>query len=139
MSKSRKKHQAKRRKSRKRKPLPRSSKPPPVSWTWKDALLVMGVLAGIIALVALFAVFLTMHRHRRAIESRVDRWKAEHDLSESQVRGLFELEQEFHGTGSPFSGRPKHTAAQHAAHRREINALLSSKAPSQESTSSGER
>ena len=115
------------RKTRKRKPKP----PPPVVWTWKDQFLVLGSISGILALVVAAFVLLALHRQRKAIEGRVEQRRIKHDLSESQVRELLDIELKYHGNGNPLSMRPRPTTGQRDAHRREISELVHAKLPDQ--------
>ena len=103
--------------------------PKPVSWTWKDVLLVMGTVFAILVLVLGFLTFLTMHKHRRTIEERAERWRSRHDLSESQMLQVLEIERQFHFNGNPFSTRSKPTRDQLEAHRRKIKQILHAEDP----------
>lgn len=74
----------------------RKLRPPPELWSLKDRLLVFGAFASGLLVFAL-SPFLSMHiRHRNSIERRVNYWKSEYGLSDSEALRLKEIESSFH-------------------------------------------
>ncbi len=121
MSKSRRTRKG----SRNRPAKKRSTEEQPEPWTWKDRLIVLGVVLGLMVLpvvgVKLFSFSQTYHR---VIEKRVHRWKVKYDLDQSQVEQLIAEETEFHYYQNPFSFQERPSKMDEEAHRSKIAAIL---------------
>lgn len=74
----------------------RQLRTPPKPWSVKDKLVVFGAL-GSALLVFTVTPFLSMYvSHRSAIDRRLNAWKHEYGLTESEVLRLREIENSFH-------------------------------------------
>jgi hypothetical protein len=92
---------------------------PPKPWSLKDKLVVFGSL-GSALLVFTVTPFLSMNvRHRSAIDRRLNDWKHEYGLTESEVLRLREIEISFHRLN--LLGAPKQlTSEQLAQHNQHL-------------------
>lgn len=92
---------------------------PPEAWNLKDKLVVFGAL-GSALLVFTVTPFLAINiRHRSAIDRRLNDWKHEYGLTESEVLRLREIEMSFHPLN--LLGAPKpHTSEQSARHDQHL-------------------
>lgn len=102
---------------------PRRKKTPPEPWTWKDKLLVFGTWPAVILLMLLLYLYPSFTSRQR-IEDRVEKWKGQYGLGDSQAARLLEIETEFHKTHGPFSTAPGPAAEEIKAHRDTVDALL---------------
>lgn len=121
MSKSRRKRKG----SGNRPAKKRSKKEQAVSWTWKDRLVVSGVVLGLMILPAVgVKLFSISQAYQRAVEKRVHRWEVKYDLDQSQVEQLIAVETEFHHYQKPFSFQKEPTKTDEEAHRSELAEIL---------------
>ena len=92
---------------------------PPKPWSLKDKLVVFGSL-GSALLVFTVTPFLSMNvRHRSAIDRRLNDWKHEYGLTESEVLRLREIEISFHHP-SLFGAAKPLTAEESALHDQQL-------------------
>jgi hypothetical protein len=101
----------------------RKLRPPPEPWSLKDRLLVFGAFASALLVFAL-SPFLSMNiRHKNSIERRVNYWKREYGLSDSEALRLKEIESSFHRLNL-LGGTKAHTPEQLAEHDQQIAAQM---------------
>lgn len=117
MSKSRKK----RRRRVKKHP---AKKKDPVSWTWKDRILVWGILLGLLAVALGVRGMIEAQAYQRRIEERIQRWRSKYDLKDSQVEKLLTIEAEFHAYQKLFTFRSSPTQHEGDEHRKQIADIL---------------
>ena len=97
----------------------RTLRTPPKPWTLKDKLVVFGAL-GSALLVFTGTPFLSMYMsHRNSIDRRLNYWKNEYGLSESEVLRLREIEISFHHP-SLFGAAKPLTAEESALHDQQL-------------------
>ncbi|MDB4538194.1 hypothetical protein N9230_06250 [Akkermansiaceae bacterium] len=128
MSKSRNKRRlrAKKHTSRARR---HTKKQAPVSWTWKDRLLLLGIALSLLA-VGLGARWVIDERaYQRRIEERAQQWQSKYDLQDSQVEQLLAIEAEFYAYKKPFSFRSPPTEQERDKYRKEISDILGVRNP----------
>ena len=97
---------------------------PPVSWTWRERLAAVAVILIILGCGLGPYTAWTIHGHRRAIDRRIERLKAEFELNDTQVQQLRELELEFRGNGNPFSFRGDPSPTERAEYHERLNQLI---------------
>ncbi len=95
-------------------------KRPPAKLTAREKLLIFGTIGGALLLVAGLGIRSSSIRHDRAIEKRVEEWRAQHDLSPSQTDELLEIEMKYHQHEGLLSKRRVPTKAAIDSHRRAV-------------------
>lgn len=96
----------------------RKLRTPPKPWTLKDKLVVFGAL-GSALLVFTVTPFLSVHvKHRNAIDRRLNYWKVEYKLSESEILRLREIEISFHGLS--LLGAPEPISAEQSSQHNQL-------------------
>lgn len=98
----------------------RKLRTPPEPWSLTDKLVAFGAL-GLALLVFIGTPFLSMYMsHRNAIDRRLNYWKIEYGLSESEILRLREIEISFHspslfGASKPLTAEESVLHDQHLA------------------------
>jgi len=82
---------------------PQDTKPSPAILTLWEKLQIFGAVGVFLFAMVVACVRTSAIRHKGAIKQRVGQLKREHDLTDSQVAELLEIELDFHRYERPFS------------------------------------
>ena len=90
-------------------------KPEAVSLSRRDKLQIVGIIVG--AAVVFFGggIFSFKIKHAQYVEDDLKRFRARYHLSDEQLRQTRRLEEQFHGSGNPFT-LPTHTPEEEHEH-----------------------
>lgn len=97
---------------------------PRVSFTLRDKLLLFTPILGVFFLMVAVVMKSDSREHEAAIRKRVEKWKAEHSLTESAATELFRIENDFHQHHSFFSLKRPPSPEETAAHTLAVDKLL---------------
>lgn len=103
---------------------PKAERGPKESFTLRDKLLLFAPILGVFFLMIAVVMKSDSKEHEAAIRKRVEKWKAEHSLTESAATELFRIENDFHQHHSFFSLKRPPSPEETAAHALAVDKLL---------------
>ncbi|SKB01831.1 hypothetical protein SAMN02745166_03475 [Prosthecobacter debontii] len=94
------------------------------AFTWRERLLIVGLILAGFVVPAYWMHSRYISLQAKSIQKTVQEWQHLYNLNEIQVKYIQDIELQFHGSGSPFSGRPYRTPSDIDLHYQEIAELM---------------